>query len=80
MKATNSYLPWTLVNGFYYAVVTLIQLCAFVGLKYSNGIIILGIENVKMMIQVTCKVYSIYRVIKNDCQGFNNLSYTIHLR
>ena len=21
-----------------------------------------------------------YRVIKNDCQGFNNLSYTIHLR
>jgi len=23
---------------------------------------------------------SIYRVIKNDCWGFNNLSYTIHLR
>jgi len=22
----------------------------------------------------------IYRVIKNDCQGFNNLSYTVHLR
>ena len=21
-----------------------------------------------------------YRVIRNDCQGFNNLSYTIHLR
>jgi hypothetical protein len=21
-----------------------------------------------------------YRVIKNDCRGFNNLSYTIHLR
>ena len=21
-----------------------------------------------------------FRVIKNDCQGFNNLSYTIHLR
>jgi hypothetical protein len=21
-----------------------------------------------------------YRVIKNDCQGLNNLSYTIHLR
>ena len=21
-----------------------------------------------------------YRVIQNDCQGFNNLSYTIHLR
>ena len=23
---------------------------------------------------------AIYRVIKNDCRGFNNLSYTIHLR
>jgi len=22
----------------------------------------------------------IYRVIQNDCRGFNNLSYTIHLR
>ena len=21
-----------------------------------------------------------YRVIQNDCRGFNNLSYTIHLR
>jgi len=21
-----------------------------------------------------------YRFIKNDCRGFNNLSYTIHLR
>jgi len=21
-----------------------------------------------------------YRVIENDCRGFNNLSYTIHLR
>ena len=25
-------------------------------------------------------VHSIYRVIQNDCRGFNNLSYTIHLR
>ena len=23
---------------------------------------------------------NIYRVIKNDCRGFNNLSYTVHLR
>jgi len=23
---------------------------------------------------------NIYRVIQNDCRGFNNLSYTIHLR
>jgi len=22
----------------------------------------------------------LYRVIQNDCRGFNNLSYTIHLR
>jgi len=26
------------------------------------------------------KYIYIYRVIKNDCRGFNNLSYTIHLR
>jgi hypothetical protein len=38
-------MPWTLVNGFYYIIVTLIQLCSFVGLNYNNGIIILGIEN-----------------------------------
>jgi hypothetical protein len=25
-------------------------------------------------------IYTKYRVIKNDCRGFNNLSYTIHLR
>jgi hypothetical protein len=25
-------------------------------------------------------MFIIYRVIKNDCRGFNNLSYTIHLR
>ena len=24
--------------------------------------------------------YALYRVIRNDCRGFNNLSYTIHLR
>jgi len=27
-----------------------------------------------------CKHTQIYRVIQNDCRGFNNLSYTIHLR
>jgi len=26
------------------------------------------------------KFAQLYRVIKNDCRGFNNLSYTIHLR
>ena len=25
-------------------------------------------------------IYQLYRIIKNDCWGFNNLSYTIHLR
>jgi len=24
--------------------------------------------------------FSMYRVIRNDCRGFNNLSYKIHLR
>ena len=27
-----------------------------------------------------CLLRVTYRVIQNDCQGFNNLSYTIHLR
>jgi hypothetical protein len=31
-------------------------------------------------LSVTCEFYLKYRVIKNDCRGFNNLSYTIHLR
>ena len=26
------------------------------------------------------RLTQIYRIIRNDCQGFNNLSYTIHLR
>jgi len=26
------------------------------------------------------RIHMKYRVIKNDCRGFNNLSYTIHLR
>jgi hypothetical protein len=26
------------------------------------------------------ELYVLYRVIQNDCWGFNNLSYTIHLR
>jgi len=29
---------------------------------------------------VCCHHLSLYRVIQNDCRGFNNLSYTIHLR
>ena len=24
--------------------------------------------------------HTVYRVIRNDCRGFNNLSHTIHLR
>ena len=31
-------------------------------------------------IQTTRKITILYRVIQNDCRGFNNLSYTIHLR
>ena len=29
---------------------------------------------------VDLRIILIYRVIRNDCRGFNNLSYTIHLR
>ena len=31
-------------------------------------------------IYVLVRVFCMYRVIQNDCRGFNNLSYTIHLR
>jgi len=33
-----------------------------------------------MSLQVNLITFMKYRVIQNDCQGFNNLSYTIHLR
>ena len=33
-----------------------------------------------LKILVTLKTVQNYRVIKNDCRGFNNLSYIIHLR
>ena len=36
-----------------------------------------------MTSQITVNVTdnaTIYRVIRNDCRGFNNLSYTVHLR
>ena len=26
------------------------------------------------------KTTEVYRVIRNDCRGFNNLSFTVHLR
>ena len=36
---------------------------------------------IKIFLPATCYIVrEIYRVIKNDCRGFNNLSYTIHLR
>jgi len=31
-------------------------------------------------IEVQLSPFRKYRVIRNDCRGFNNLSYTIHLR
>jgi len=35
----------------------------------------------KLIPRPTCfLLHYIYRVIRNDCRGFNNLSYTIHLR
>ena len=34
----------------------------------------------KRLTGLSYKVLSIYRVIRNDCRGFNNLSYIIHLR
>jgi len=30
-------------------------------------------------LKIAALLESIYRVIQNDCRGFNNLSYTIHL-
>ena len=42
-----------------------------------------GILNVVLegkQLDYICSIQFIYRVIRNDCQGFNNLSYTVHLR
>jgi hypothetical protein len=36
--------------------------------------------NKRYRIYVCYTNITIYRVIRNDCRGFNNLSYTIHLR
>ena len=38
-----------------------------------------GVKLERIIQEHWCFVYK-YRVIQNDCQGFNNLSYTIHLR
>ena len=32
------------------------------------------------LLTATSTVNLMYRVIRNDCRGFNNLSYTIHLK
>ena len=45
----------------------MIDIIASGTLHGENGILFNGIRE-------------IYRVIRNDCRGFNNLSYTIHLR
>jgi len=36
-------------------------------------------KHIKTLCKLSARVY-MYRVIRNDCRGFNNLSYTIHLR
>ena len=71
---------WTVVKGFYYIVVTPMQLCAFVGFNYKNGIIILGIESVKMMIQVTCKVHSINRLLQHVSANICSHLYGVHTK
>ena len=35
--------------------------------------------DIKIQVYIYIYIY-IYRVIRNDCRGFNNLPYTIHLR
>jgi len=40
----------------------------------------LVVPNTKLRNPVICNQYQLYRVIKNDCRGFNNSSHTIHLR
>jgi len=37
-------------------------------------------ETTNQLLRTICHVSLKYRVIRNDCRGFNNLSYTIHLR
>ena len=44
-----------------------------------------GLDTVNIIYSQLCLIpsklsYILYRVIQNDCRGFNDLSYTIHLR
>jgi len=39
-------------------------------------VVVVIVAVVVVAVEYSCK----YRVIRNDCRGFNNLSYTIHLR
>jgi hypothetical protein len=71
---------WALVTGLYYVIVTLIQLCAFVGVNCNDGFIIQGIENVKMLIQVTCKVYSIYRLLQHAAAKICSHLQAVHIK
>jgi len=45
---------------------------------HSTGVFIILFSILHQPISFVCAY--IYRVNKNDCRGFNNLSYTIHLR
>jgi len=48
--------------------------------EYGNGLSV-SVEQWEFIDQPrNCYVTMKYRVIRNDCRGFNNLSYTMHLR
>ena len=42
--------------------------------------LVFGRLGIKLWLDVPCdNALKKYRVIQNDCRGFNNMSYTIHL-
>ena len=59
--------------------------CIYVSMKLTNMDYITGfvLPSYRTRVTQTCMLNSterLYRVIQNECRGFNNLSYTIHLR
>ena len=45
-----------------------------------KSLVVVEIANIHFVNRFRFKMDTMYRVIRNDCRSFNNLSYTIHLR
>ena len=61
-------------------VLTLFMLMAHLGYAVLFYATLEVEKGIKVYSSTTLVFKNIYRVIRNDCRSFNNLSYTVHLR